>query len=251
MKKFIIEIWKSLLTQTWLSQSAQVSCSIFMLMPASLNHSSMICADLDVVGIVRRRLEDEIELAGTVARLREQLAWPSRCPAARFLSAASYEGEVGKLGDAVIRPSPHSAPCSSASLSISRSIASRTLLVLERLEIVIDVDEVPVEREPGDDLELRIALDLLHPVGRDVVDHVHFAGAQAGQAHRRLGHLPRDHLVEIGRAVPIVVEAREFDLVAEFAAHELERPGADRRLALLVSRALRDDRRRRRFRRDG
>jgi hypothetical protein len=50
-------------------------------------------------------------------------------------------------------------------------------LILERFEIVIEIDEVPVQWEPGDDLKLRVALHFLHPVSRNVVDHMHFAGA--------------------------------------------------------------------------
>ena len=137
----------------------------------------------------------------------------------------------------MILPSPHSAPCSSASLSMMRSNASRTRGSLNGSNSWLRFDEVPVQREPRLHLEFRIGLDLLHPVGRNVVDHVHFAGAQAGQPNGGLGHLAGDHAIEIGRAVPIIVEALQFDLMAEFVPHELERTRSDWRLALLVARA--------------
>ena len=91
-------------------------------------------------------------------------------------------------------------------------------------------------------MELRIVFDLLHPVGRNVVDHVHFAGAQTGQPHRRFGHFARKDAVEIGGPAPVIVEPHQLDLVTEFAPHELERTGADRRFALLIAGALRHDR---------
>ena len=82
---------------------------------------------------------------------------------------------------------------------------------------------------------------LLDAVGRDVVDDVQFAGLQAGEADGRLGDLALDDAVEIGRAFPVIVEAGELDLVAEFAPHEFERAGADRARALLVAGAHGDD----------
>ena len=72
MKKFIIDIWKSLLTQTWLSQSAPgqlLDLHVDAGVAEPLEHD---LRGLDVVGIVRRRLEDDLEFARTVASLGEQ-----------------------------------------------------------------------------------------------------------------------------------------------------------------------------------
>ena len=104
---------------------------------------------------------------------------------------------------------------------------------------MVEVDERPADREPGQHLQVRIGLHGVDAVERDIVDQMHLAGAQAGQADVGLGHLAAQHAVEIGRALPVVVEADQLDLVAELAAHELERPAADRRGALHVAGAFR------------
>ena len=114
--------------------------------------------------------------------------------------------------------------------------------ILERFEVMVEVDEVPVQREPCLGLEFRIAFDFRYPVGWGVVDHVQFARTQIGQAHRRLGDLSRNHALEIGRPCPVIVEPLQFDFVAEFSANEFERPRPDRCFSLLVHTALRHHR---------
>ena len=113
--------------------------------------------------------------------------------------------------------------------------------VLEGFVVVVQIDEIEVEREPRDGLEGRVGLDLFHPIGRDVVDHVELAGAQPGEADCRLGDFAGDDALEIGGAVPVVIEAGEFDSVAGLVGDELERPGADRRGALHRARVLGHD----------
>ena len=107
--------------------------------------------------------------------------------------------------------------------------------VLERFEGVVQVHEIPVQREPFDHLQRRVVLDFLRAVGGDVVDHVQFTRPEAGQPHRRFGDLACRDAVQIGGAVPVVVETGQFDLVAEFAADEFEWTTANGRFALHVA----------------
>ena len=96
----------------------------------------------------------------------------------------------------------------------------------------------------------RRACDELREVrGRHVLDRAHFAREQRRDARRVGGDDAEGHLVPRRLGAPVGVVARELDAVAFLPAHELERPGADRRLAGVevlgrraFRRAARDDR---------
>ena len=110
--------------------------------------------------------------------------------------------------------------------------------VVERRHLVVEVQERQRQREPFQNLEIAVLLQRIDAVQPDVVDQVHLASAQAGQAHPRLGDLAVGNAVHVGRSLPVVVKADQLDLVAEFPADELERPGADRVRAMGFAAAL-------------
>ena len=206
-------------------------------------HAEPLDQDLgrfDMPGIVRRDLEHEFQFTGSEAGLGQErfgLVEILR-PGLQVLVVGRRRGEAWRGCYLALTP--------------ERALNQRFLVdhviqglahlrIIEGRFVVVHVQERPAEREPGHDLKIVIALESVDAIKRDIVDQVEFACLKAGQPNRRFRHLTRQDAIEMGSAVPIIVEADEFHLVAEFASNELERPATHRLGALHVTGTFRHD----------
>src|SRR5215831_8288269 len=140
-------------------------------------------------------------------RAHELIAWDVLVGEDRLHDRLAVDGEIDGLADARVR-SQHPA-----------------------LGPVVHVEGDHLVAELGDahHLELRVRADLGEVAGRDALDHVEIAGAQAGQARGGVGDGQELHPIDVDVAlVPVVGKALAHDLALGHALHELVGPRAHR-----------------------
>ncbi|MPM08774.1 hypothetical protein SDC9_55090 [bioreactor metagenome] len=195
----------------------------------------------DVVRIVGGDLEHHVERPFGVARLGQQGLRLGDILRARLqIGVVGRRRRIGGRGRHL--PLPPERPHQQRLLVDDQIEGKADTAVLEGFEgDLVEIDEIPVQREPFDDLQRVTAFDLFHPVGGNIVDHVQLAGLQPRQTGGVLGDLAAGDLFKVGRPFPVLVEALQLHHDARRVADELERTRTDRRLALHIARSLGHD----------
>ena len=114
--------------------------------------------------------------------------------------------------------------------------------IVERLVCAVHDDAVPGRRRDGIDHQIRILLELLDGLQRQVPHEVDLAILDSGRLGGAFRHDPHDHQVKLRHALDVIVRILlHLDAIAGRERFQLERPGARRRSRQRIEPIARND----------